>query len=141
MRNILAAIALTTIVSTGYGAFVSTAQAETAIASSIGGDFVQKQKSIKGSWEIQQRGEQTVIVFGDDFKAKRGPDLKVFLSPNSVDDLTGKTATDGAVLISALSSNKGGQEYVVPEGIELSDYESILVHCEAYSVLWGGGDL
>jgi len=141
MLKIITAIAATAIMSLGSTTFSLPASAETSISAPVSGEFIRKQKSIKGSWEIVQRGDQSIIVFGDDFRAKNGPDLKVFLSPKSVADVTGKTATNGAVLISTLSSTKGQQEYVIPAGVKLSDFESVLVHCEAYSVVWGGGDL
>jgi len=141
MRSILTAFAIAATVSTATISTALPAQAETVTATSISGDFVKKQKSIKGSWEVVQRGDQTVIVFGEDFKAKNGPDLKVFLSPTTVSAVNGKTATDGSVLLGELTSTKGTQEYLVPAGVNLSDFESVLVHCEAYSVLWGGGDL
>lgn len=105
------------------------------------GDFVRKSKRLKGSWTVEQRGEKTFIVFSDDFRAANGPDLKIFLSPKSVSDATGKNAVDGSINIGELQKTKGTQEYEVPAGIDLSNYGSVLVHCEAYSVLWGGGDL
>ena len=141
MRNLLAALATASFVATGALSVAMPAQAEIAATTAISGDFVKKQKSIRGSWEVVQRGDQTVIVFADNFKAKNGPDLKVFLSPKTVSSVNGKTATDGSVLLGKLTSTRGTQEYVVPAGVDLADFESVLVHCEAYSVLWGGGDL
>ena len=155
---IAGALALTSI------APVATIAAPAAIAQEAGalpsGDFVRKQKRLSGGWSVEQRGEQTVdhlialhkasgerrgektfIVFADDFRAARGPDLKVFLSPQTVADVTGDTAVDGSVLLGELSATRGAQEYVLPEGVSLSDFNSVLVHCEAYAVLWGGGDL
>ncbi|WOR13743.1 DM13 domain-containing protein [Hyphomonas sp. FCG-A18] len=106
-----------------------------------GGDFVKKSKKLKGSYEVVQRGAKTFIVFSDDFRAANGPDLKIFLSPKSVSAATGKNATEGALNIGKLKSTKGVQEYEVPAGVNLADYGSVLVHCEAYSVLWGGSNL
>ena len=103
--------------------------------------FQKKTYNIKGSVSIEQRGDRTVLVFSDDFRTKRGPDLKIFLSRNSVSDATGDNATTNAVRLGELQSNRGGQEYILPEGVVLSDYSSILVHCEAFSKLWGGADL
>lgn len=105
------------------------------------GDFVKKKKKLKGSYEVVQRGAKTFIVFSDDFRAANGPDLKIFLSPTSVSDVTGKTAVNGSINIGELKSTKGVQEYEVPTGVNLSDYASVLVHCEEYAVLWGGSDL
>jgi len=58
----------------------------------------------------------------------------------AVKDVTGKNATQDAVMIAVLKSNKGAQEYVLPSNIDINDYESLLIHCEAYSVLWGGAN-
>ncbi len=122
-----------------YGADVSpTAYSQTQLQ---GGDFVKKQYSIKGDWQILQKDGQTILRLSDDFKTKKGPDLKIFLSPQTVANVTGTTATQGAVLLSELQSNKGGQDYVVPSTINLANFSSVLIHCEAFSVLWGGGDL
>lgn len=105
------------------------------------GDFIRKSKRLKGSWDIVERDGRTFIVFSDDFRAANGPDLKIFLSPKSVSEATGKTAVDGALNIGELKKTRGAQEYEVPADIDLSQYGSVLVHCEAFSVLWGGGNL
>lgn len=105
------------------------------------GNFIKKKKSLKGSWTVIQQNGQTIIRFSDDFKTKNGPDLKVFLSPQSIGSVTGDTATDGSILLGKLQSNKGGQDYVLPAGVSLPSFNSVLVHCEAYSILWGGGAL
>ena len=103
------------------------------------GAFVQKNKSLKGSWQILEMNGQTIIRFEDDFKASRGPDLKVFLSPQGIDAVNGQTATDGAVLLGKLQNTRGRQDYILPADVNLSSFHSVLVHCEAFSVLWGGG--
>lgn len=110
-------------------------------ASMTPASFQKKTYALKGSVTVEQRGNQTVLVFSDDFRTKNGPDLKVFLSKNAVSDATGTNATTDAIRLGELSSNKGGQEYVLPDGVSLSDYASVLVHCEAFSKLWGGADI
>lgn len=105
------------------------------------GEFAKKKYKVKGSWSVTQKNGQTFIKLSDDFKTKKGPDLKIFLSPQSSGDVTGKTATRGAVNLGALQSNKGGSEYLVPAGVDIAAFNSILIHCEAYSVLWAAGDL
>ena len=103
--------------------------------------FVEKKYDIDGGWSVVEEDGRTLIRFGDDFATKGGPDLKVFLSPTTIADADGKNATDGSVLLGALASTDGGQDYVLPEGLSLEDFESVLVHCEEFSVLWGGGAL
>ena len=103
------------------------------------GGWVNKQYSINGGWEIVKVDGQTIIRFKDDFNTKSGPDLKIFLSKKTIDEVTGRTVVGSdSVKISVLNSNSGAQEYVLPADIAIEDYKSLLIHCQAYSVLWGG---
>jgi hypothetical protein len=141
-----AAAIVITLSATG-ASFASASFAETTVAATTisqelpAGDFIKKKKKLKGSYEVVQRGTKSFIVFSEDFRAANGPDLKIFLSPTSVADVTGKTAVKGSINIGELKSTKGVQEYEIPAGVNLSDYASVLVHCEEYAVLWGGSDL
>ena len=127
-----------------YAAPSHSANAEITTVSApayAGGSFIKKKYNIKGQWNVVQEDGKTMIRFSDDFKTKNGPDLKVFLSPQSVGDVTGQTALQGAVTLGRLKSNTGTQDYVVPKGVSLANFSSVLIHCEAFSVLWGGGRL
>jgi hypothetical protein len=136
------AVSLSGMATVAPAAFAESSTAAVTVSAELpSGTFIKKKKKLKGAWEVVQRGDKTFIVFGDDFRAANGPDLKIFLSPKTVSDVTGKTAINGALNIGALKATKGAQEYEVPAGVNLADYSSVLVHCEAYSVLWGGGDL
>ncbi|MEO0983808.1 MAG: DM13 domain-containing protein [Pseudomonadota bacterium] len=134
MRNlILAASAI---------AVFAGATAPAAFATSVDtGTFTKKQKRISGDWKIVEENGQRILRFSDDFRTRSGPDLKVFLSPTAFGQVNGKNAVNGSINLGELQSTKGGQDYVIPEGVNLDDFNSVLVHCEAYSVLWGGGDL
>lgn len=129
------------VISTVLLAFLAIGAANAALPEKKSGSWVQKQYEIKGGWTIEQRGDSQVITFNNKFKTKKGPDLKVFLSKQSISDVTGKTAVNDAVLVSALKNNNGEQEYVLPAGVDANDFKSLLIHCESYSVLWGGADL
>lgn len=136
------AVSLSGVATVAPAAFAESSTATISVSAELpSGTFIKKKKKLKGAWEVVQRGDKTFIVFGDDFRAANGPDLKIFLSPKTVSDVTGKTAINGALNIGELKATKGAQEYEVPAGVNLADYSSVLVHCEAYSVLWGGGDL
>lgn len=141
MRSLLlsSAIVLSSITAINVIAPVSVAHAEAP--AEMAHKFIKKNKSIKGSYTIQERDGAKFIVFSDDFKAKKGPDLKVFLSPQTIADVSGKTAINGSLNLGELATFKGGQEYKIPSDVDLSIYKSVLVHCEEYSVLWGGANL
>jgi len=105
------------------------------------GYWSKKSFAINGSWSIVHRNGSNVLVLDQNFKTKSAPDLKIFLSTNSLENLNGRNATSGSVLISPLKSNKGAQEYIIPANIDVSQYQSLIIHCEAYSKLWGGSRL
>jgi len=94
-----------------------------------------------GLWRIESRPDGRYLVLSKDFKTKRGPDLKLFLSPTAADRVTGKTATAGSVLIAPLTSNRGGSEYAIPADVDLDAFSSLVLHCEKFSKLWAAAPL
>ena len=105
------------------------------------GALKKRAKALRGEWWIEARAKAPVLVFGDDFEARSGPDLKVFLSPQSYSSTTGRNATEAALYLGELKGIRGRQEYRLPADADLEKYGSVLVHCERYAVLWGGDDL
>lgn len=103
--------------------------------------FVKKRYKISGTAKLETIGNETHLTLSDDFKTKNGPDLKVFLTTKPIEELSGEDVILNGLKIGVLKSRKGGQSYIIPADVNLSDYESIVIHCEAYTVLWGGFDL
>ncbi|WP_371395971.1 DM13 domain-containing protein [Fretibacter rubidus] len=138
MRSVLLSLALFfTLVS----AVPSYAADNKKSASTAEQSFVKKRYTIKGEWSVGEQDGKTVIHFNDAFKTKSGPDLKVVLHTETVDNVDPKTAIEDGVKIGVLKSNRGAQSYILPDDITLSDFKSVLIHCEAFSVLWGGFDI
>jgi hypothetical protein len=121
--------------------FAALALAGNAFAADQSGTFSKKKYNIKGSWTLTQVDGKNVIRLSDDFKTKKGPDLKIFLSKKTVGTLKNKPSLIAPLNLGVLKSNKGSQDYIIPANIDLSQYESILIHCEAYNILWGGFDI
>jgi Electron transfer DM13 len=69
----------------------------------------------------------------EDFKSTNGPDLYVYLS-------TDKSNSD-FVNLGRLKGNIGDQNYKFPEGTDLSKYDTVLIWCQAFSVLFGSAEL
>ncbi len=80
-------------------------------------------------------------ILDADFSTKKAPDLKIFLSPLSVNDANEENSTKGSLMIAPLTSNKGAQSYEIPESVVLTNYASVLIHCEAYAKLWSAASL
>jgi len=103
--------------------------------------FVKKRYTIHGSAKVEMVEGQKTLVFSEDFKTKNGPDLKVYLSKRPLASLSTQDVDENAVRLSVLKSHRGSQSYIIPADINLDDFESVVIQCEAYSVLWGGFDL
>lgn len=106
-----------------------------------GGTFTKKSFAISGSWSIVEEGGTRFLVLSDDFKTKKAPDLKLYLSGRDLSAADGGNATNGAILIAELDSPSGGQRYAIPAGVDLSEHGTLLLHCVKYSKLWGGATI
>jgi hypothetical protein len=86
-------------------------------------------------------GEAKVIYLEDgndvlrleNFRVTNGPDLYVYLS-------TDRQASD-FVDLGTLKANNGNQNYDIPEGTDLSKYDTVVIWCKAFSVFFGGAEL
>ncbi|HEY8111053.1 MAG TPA: DM13 domain-containing protein [Candidatus Nitrosotenuis sp.] len=97
-----------------------------AIGSFVGvGDGIH---NAEGTAKVLSLDEAKFLRF-EDFKATNGPDLHVYLA-------TDEKATD-YVDLGLLKANIGNQNYQIPEGIDLSKYDTALVWCKQFSVLFG----
>ncbi len=69
----------------------------------------------------------------EDFKATNGPDLYVYLA-------TDQTAQE-YVNLGKLKANIGNQNYEIPQGTDLTKYDTALVWCKQFSVLFGSAEI
>ncbi|QLE01190.1 DM13 domain-containing protein [Galbibacter sp. BG1] len=108
-----------------------------------GSEWVEKVYSIKGNWSIVENDGKFMFRLGSNFNTLPGPELKLYLSPKGIHEINERDAVhqQGGLLIAELQSNKGRQEYPFPEGTNLADFKSLVIHCEKFSVVWGGIDL
>lgn len=69
----------------------------------------------------------------ENFKVTNGPDLFVYLA-------TDNSASD-FVDLGRLKANNGNQNYQIPSGTDISKYNTVVIWCKAFSVLFGSADL
>ena len=69
----------------------------------------------------------------ENLKVTNGPNLYVYLS-------TDKGASD-FVNLGKLKANNGNQNYNIPSDTDLSKYDTVLIWCKAFSVLFGSAEL
>jgi len=115
---------------------------ETVAEGSLEGAFSSWGKSsLSGDWKIVAEDGKHFIELSDNFQAKKGPDVKIFLSPLEASTINGNNAAEGSVFIKLISNFKGKNRIEIPEGIDVSQFNTLVFHCEEYSKLWGVSSL
>ena len=94
------------------------------------GSFQGTDVNVVGTAKFIQDGSTKTIELGTDFLSDSGPDLDVYLSPDP-------NPVANGIKLEALTSLSGTQTYDVPVGIEITDYEYVVVHCTQYNHLYG----
>ncbi len=105
------------------------------------GTWSKKTQSASGTWKIVEDDGYLKLVASSEFKTKKAPDLKIFLSPLKADQAGNENATTKSLLVGRLPTVKGGFEIELPVGTDLEEYESVLIHCDKYSKLWSAANL
>ena len=86
----------------------------------------------EGQAKIIPLSDNSNILRLEDLKVTNGPDLYVYLS-------TDKGASD-FVNLGKLKANNGNQNYNIPSDTDLSKYNTVLIWCKAFSVLFGSAE-
>lgn len=92
----------------------------------------------EGTAIVIERGTERIIRF-EDFDVTNGPKLHVLLS-------TEKNPSDSRVVgeyidLGELKGNVGNQNYLVPEGIDISQYKSVVIYCKPFQVVFAGASI
>jgi hypothetical protein len=87
----------------------------------------------EGAVKVIHAEDGSDVLRLEDLRVTNGPDLYVYLA-------TDKQASD-FVDLGRLKANTGNQNYDIPEGTDLSKYDTVLVWCKSFSVLFGSAEL
>ncbi len=87
----------------------------------------------EGLAKVIRLDDASMFLRLENFKATNGPDLYVYLA-------TDNSASD-FVNLGRLKGNIGNQNYDIPEGTDFSKYHTVLIWCQAFSVLFGSAKL
>ncbi len=74
----------------------------------------------------------------EDFSVTNGPDLRVYLVKSADPD---KKQVAKGVEIASLKGNKGNQNYIFPAEYDPADYESVVIYCKPFSVVFATANL
>jgi Electron transfer DM13 len=91
----------------------------------------------KGKVSVYERA----VFLEPDFEVGPGPAFHVYLVPKASIRSSADMKDVIFVDLGGLRSFKGSQRYVIPDGIDLRKYQSVIIWCERFGVLISPADL
>ena len=76
------------------------------------------------------------VIRFEDFRTTNGPALVVYLARHAAPTSAADVLDGGFVSLGKLKGNVGNQNYAVPAGTDTSDYNSVVIWCELFDVLF-----
>ncbi len=93
-----------------------------------------------GRAAIYELPDGSAVLRFDDFSVTNGPDLHVILSTHP-NPLTRDDVMAGYLDLGSLKGNKGSQNYDIPAGTDLSAYQSVVIYCQPFHVIFATAGL
>ncbi len=76
-----------------------------------------------------------------EFSGTNGPDLKVWLVKAASVQNSDDVKASEWLSLGSLKGNKGDQNYVIPDGVDIADYPSVVIWCKQFGVLFAAADM
>ncbi|MEX1037299.1 MAG: DM13 domain-containing protein [Acidimicrobiia bacterium] len=102
----------------------------------LAGEFRDADASHRGTGiaTVYELEDGSRLLRFEDFDVTNGPDLHVYLvphdNPESSDDL------EGYVDLGSLKGNIGDQNYEIPDGVDISEFGSVVIYCVPFHVFF-----
>jgi len=105
------------------------------------GSFYNVAHAGEGTAGVYQLADGSRVLRLENFQVENGPDLYVYLVP--VDPVPNQSGSDipGSVSLGNLKGNIGDQNYELPASLDLSQYKSVVIWCQAFSVPFSAAPL
>ena len=84
---------------------------------------------------------ERILYLESDFEVGPGPAFHVYLVPKASIRSSADLKDASFVDLGSLRAFKGSQRYPVPAGVNLKDYQSVIIWCERFGVLISPADL
>lgn len=123
-----------TAAAAGINSLPAAVQVQPVGGSSRSGQFAGNSGyTVTGTATLQQSGDNLTLTLGSDFLSGNGPMLGVYLAKNAAGGLNAQNS----LKLGNLQKNAGMQEYAVPAGVKLSDYNYAVIYCIPFNVRFG----
>lgn len=96
--------------------------------------------SAEGTAVIYELPDGRRVLRFEDFRSANGPDLHVYLS-SAVPKSTFAGLGEDALHLGSLKGNVGSQNYDIPADADLSRYQSVVIYCVPFRVVFSSAEL
>ena len=93
-----------------------------------------------GSTTIYQLPDGQYVLRFEDFESTNGPDLHVLLAKHPT-PTTREDVMQGYLDLGSLKGNIGNQNYEIPADVDISEYNSIVIYCMPFHVIFSTASL
>ena len=90
----------------------------------------------RGSATIYLLEDGTHVLRLEDFEVTNGPDLRVILSPHAGPEGRSDVTAAGYVELGKLKGNLGNQNYPIDAGVDVSAFNSVVIYCKPFHVIF-----
>jgi hypothetical protein len=104
------------------------------------GRFISREHATEGTAAVLTDGSPQRFLRFTDFATDNGPDVNVYLSTATPDGDSG-AFDDDFVDLGDLTGNVGDQNYEIPEDVDLSRYQTVVLWCVRFGVPFGAAPL
>ena len=81
------------------------------------------------------------MVRFENFRTTNGPDLVVYLAKHPSPQQAADVVDGGYLSLGKLKGNVGNQNYEIPAAIDVAQYNSVVIWCELFGVLFSPASL
>lgn len=101
------------------------------------GNFVTVEQNhpTEGQAQIVEENGARYLKFDADFTTARGPDVNVVLHRNS--SVPVNLQEENYLTLAALQSFDGAQQYLIPDELNLDEYQAVAIWCREFNVTFG----
>ena len=89
-----------------------------------------------GTATVYRLPDGAQVLRFEDFNVTNGPDLRVLLSAHPDPETSAQVKDGGYVELAKLKGNVGNQNYELPEGVDAAAYQSVVIYCRPFKVLF-----
>ena len=90
----------------------------------------------EGSATLYTLPDGSNVLRLEDFRVTNGPDLRVILASHPDPMSRGNVHSGEYVELGKLKGNIGNQNYTLPDGLSPDDYNSVIIYCKPFQVLF-----